>query len=114
VSIVRNLQELLLDGAPLPLPGATRSATTAVSSSFSCSSARADAEFCSICYCEEDISSTRKQAELVTCSNRRCHHMYHSDCLRGWLHASGSCKVSFGIVFGTCPYCSTSIEVAAS
>jgi hypothetical protein len=84
IPTLRNLQDLLLNGAPLPFPPATRSASTEVSTS---SSARADEEFCSICYCEEDSSTTRKQSELVTCNNRRCHHKYHSDRLRGWLHA---------------------------
>ena len=50
--------------------------------------------------------------ELV-CPNFRCRKMYHPRCLLEWLQAVPSSRMSFGTVFGSCPYCFEQLSVSS-
>lgn len=87
---------------------------------------------CSICYSSlqsfalvPDSSSgapkRRKQLEKpgdlasvprTTCCNSKCNHVYHAACVRIWLSSLSNCKVSFGTMYGTCPYCASELQIA--
>ena len=45
------------------------------------------------------------------CLNRKCGRLFHTECLVSWLQAVPTSKISFGTLFGNCPYCSESISV---
>lgn len=43
----------------------------------------------------------------------KCHRPFHGSCLSDWLQSDSSTKRSFGVLYGTCPYCSHKITVNA-
>jgi hypothetical protein len=97
------------DLVPVPLVGVDNSS--------------ASAAICDICYGLEgwqggvrgkaQDASPPSQQPSVTCKNRKCRHVYHDACIREWLLATSACKVSFGVLFGTCPYCGAALELPA-
>lgn len=88
---------------------------------------------CAICYCSQ--STTEKESEEpsakkrrrdddtpvhdssissdehITCLNQQCDKMFHRECAKSWLLSLSDVKKSFGVLFGTCPYCSNVLEV---
>jgi len=78
---------------------------------------------CGICYAhrlplsddveEENAEDEQPSANIpnVTCGNPSCARSYHESCLFEWLHSLPTARVSFGRIFGTCPYCCESISV---
>ncbi|XP_039594900.1 E3 ubiquitin-protein ligase FANCL isoform X1 [Polypterus senegalus] len=85
-SILHNLKEVL--EIEFTLPGSQEK------SSFSMD--------CGICY------SYRLEAAIPdqVCNDPRCGQPFHQTCLYEWLRGLPSCRQSFNIVFGECPYCS--------
>uniref|UniRef100_A0A8C4TEW4 FA complementation group L n=1 Tax=Erpetoichthys calabaricus TaxID=27687 RepID=A0A8C4TEW4_ERPCA len=85
-SILHNLKEVL--EIEFPLPGSQET------SNFSMD--------CGICY------SYRLEAAIPdqVCNDPRCGQPFHQTCLYEWLRGLPSCRQSFNIVFGECPYCS--------
>lgn len=59
---------------------------------------------CDICY-------TCGARNWVMCTNSKCSHFYHVDCIRAWLQSVVNSKLSFGILYGLCPYCGSNIEI---
>lgn len=60
----------------------------------------------------ETEETTKKTAiPDVACSNSNCGRSYHESCLSEWLHSIPGAKISFGRIFGQCPYCCDSISV---
>jgi E3 ubiquitin-protein ligase FANCL len=49
----------------------------------------------------------------LNCDNPACSKPFHRRCLAEWLAADTSTRQSFGVLYGTCPYCSSPISVAA-
>jgi E3 ubiquitin-protein ligase FANCL len=47
------------------------------------------------------------------CPNAKCGKMFHASCLLEWLQAVPSSRMSFGTVFGSCPYCHEWLSVHA-
>lgn len=45
------------------------------------------------------------------CSNVKCCKNYHFSCLSEWLHSLPTSKISFGAIYGSCPYCQEAISV---
>jgi hypothetical protein len=86
-------------------------------------SSSASAATCDICYTLEGRRGDGRdkaqdtplpsQQPRISCKNRRCGHVYHDACIREWLLAASACKVSFGVLFGTCPYCGAGLELPA-
>jgi len=65
---------------------------------------------CGICY------SYRLNDEIpeCTCDDPRCGQTYHNSCLAEWLRSLSTCRQSFNIIFGECPYCNKSLTVRLS
>lgn len=47
----------------------------------------------------------------ATCLNEHCDKLFHRECAKSWLLSLSDVRKSFGVLFGTCPYCSNSLEV---
>jgi len=65
---------------------------------------------CGICYCyrlDDDIPE-------VSCDDVRCGQTYHNSCLEEWLRSLPSCRQSFNMIFGECPYCNKTLTVRLS
>ncbi|XP_074647254.1 E3 ubiquitin-protein ligase FANCL-like isoform X2 [Tubulanus polymorphus] len=62
---------------------------------------------CGICYTYRLNENIPEQA----CLDSRCGQPFHRSCLYEWLKALPSCRQSFNVVFGECPYCSVPITV---
>jgi hypothetical protein len=69
---------------------------------------------CGVCYAHR-ISATDDETETIIpnipCGNSSCGRSYHESCLSEWLHSIPGAKISFGRIFGQCPYCCDSISV---
>ena len=76
---------------------------------------------CGVCYAHhlpldngEDGNESSAAGESaipnIPCNNVSCGRLYHEKCLSEWLHSLPT-KVSFGRIFGQCPYCCESISV---
>mmetsp|Transcript_4794 Transcript_4794/g.9729 ORF Transcript_4794/g.9729 Transcript_4794/m.9729 type:complete len:337 (+) Transcript_4794:30-1040(+) len=113
LSIARNLEKIL--DIVLPQPSSLNE-TKAQNETENFSSA----PMCDICYDQGldqlvAFSLSTPMPSLpevqITCQNSKCHHLYHKECIRGWLISGGMCKVSFGVLFGLCPYCGSNIEL---
>ncbi|XP_007890573.2 E3 ubiquitin-protein ligase FANCL isoform X1 [Callorhinchus milii] len=90
-SVLQNLREVLEIDFP--------SHATHEKSSFSVE--------CGICYAYRLASSIPDQV----CDDPRCGQPFHQECLLEWLRGLPSCRQSFNIIFGECPYCSKPITV---
>jgi len=88
---------------------------------------------CAICYCahstiekESEEPSAKKRRthddtprhdsskssdQHSTCSNQQCDQVFHRECAKSWLLSLSDVKKSFGVLYGTCPYCSNVLEV---
>ncbi len=44
--------------------------------------------------------------DVCRCESGTCGRPFHSQCLSEWLAAVPTTRRSFGMLFGTCPYCS--------
>jgi len=94
VSVVENLSRLLETELP------------------SCSSVHKEDlnVTCGICYSyrlEQDIPD-------VSCDDSRCGQTYHNSCLVEWLRSLPTCRQSFNMIFGECPYCNKTLTVRLS
>ena len=103
-SVRENLE--LWFGAPLPSP----LAPAADKSDFLVE--------CGICYAHrlpsEDADGEGAGAGPLPearCDNPSCGRHYHESCLFEWLHSLPTARVSFNVIFGTCPYCCEAISV---
>ena len=56
-------------------------------------------------------SKDRSQFPDQICPNPRCSKIYHHVCILDWLQSLTSSKISFGKMFGQCPYCNESITI---
>lgn len=45
------------------------------------------------------------------CPNPKCSKMYHHVCILDWFQSLPSSRISFGKMFGQCPYCNESITI---
>ena len=65
---------------------------------------------------EGEKEEEKEQGEVpeVNCSNTMCGKPFHRRCLREWLGADASTRVSFDTMFGACPYCSSPIAVKST
>uniref|UniRef100_A0A8C7XXU5 FA complementation group L n=1 Tax=Oryzias sinensis TaxID=183150 RepID=A0A8C7XXU5_9TELE len=57
---------------------------------------------CGICYSYRLESAIPDQV----CNDPRCGQPFHQACLYEWLRALPTCRQSFSVIFGECPYCS--------
>jgi hypothetical protein len=46
----------------------------------------------------------------VACHNGQCNKLFHVECVKEWFASLTTCKISFGKMYGTCPYCSSVLE----
>uniref|UniRef100_A0A3B3B5G2 FA complementation group L n=1 Tax=Oryzias melastigma TaxID=30732 RepID=A0A3B3B5G2_ORYME len=90
-SVLHNLRDVLEIEFPSP--------ATHEKSSFSVE--------CGICYSYRLESAIPDQV----CNDPRCGQPFHQACLYEWLRALPTCRQSFSIIFGECPYCSKPITV---
>ncbi|XP_041106899.1 E3 ubiquitin-protein ligase FANCL [Polyodon spathula] len=90
-SVLQNIKEILEIEFPIP---ANREKTN-----FSME--------CGICYSYRLDSAIPDQV----CNDPRCGQPFHQACLYEWLRGLPSCRQSFNIIFGECPYCSKPITV---
>ncbi|XP_006008184.1 E3 ubiquitin-protein ligase FANCL isoform X2 [Latimeria chalumnae] len=65
---------------------------------------------CGICYAYRLDSAIPDQV----CDDPRCGQPFHQACLYEWLRGLTSCRQSFNLIFGECPYCSKPITVKMS
>lgn len=65
---------------------------------------------CGICYAYRLDSAVPDQV----CDDSRCGQPFHQACLLEWLRGLPSCRQSFNLIFGECPYCSKPITVKMS
>lgn len=65
---------------------------------------------CGVCY-----SYKLENGEIPTksCEHAPCGRSFHFTCLHEWLRSLPSSRMSFGTIFGTCPYCTSPITVQA-
>ncbi len=56
---------------------------------------------CGICYSD----CLDGQLTDFQCSNRKCHHYYHSSCLLSWFKANPACQCNFNYYTGPCLFC---------
>ncbi|CAF0819887.1 unnamed protein product [Brachionus calyciflorus] len=61
---------------------------------------------CGICY----SFLLNNQGPSLYCETQSCNKPFHEQCLHEWLKNSTNCKIYFGFMFGSCPYCSESIK----
>ena len=79
---------------------------------------------CGICYTYSIPSSisvgndiapeegkNRSQFPDQICPNPNCSKIYHHVCILDWLQSLPSSRISFGKIFGQCPYCNESITI---
>ncbi|XP_046847833.1 E3 ubiquitin-protein ligase FANCL-like isoform X2 [Xenia sp. Carnegie-2017] len=62
---------------------------------------------CGICYSYRLNDVIPESA----CNDSRCGQLFHTSCLYEWLRGLSSCRQSFNIIFGECPYCNKPITV---
>ncbi|XP_065182863.1 E3 ubiquitin-protein ligase FANCL-like [Sycon ciliatum] len=62
---------------------------------------------CGICYTYRLNNATPVEA----CAYERCKQPFHQLCLYEWLRTLSTSRVSYNVIFGTCPYCSQPISV---
>lgn len=62
---------------------------------------------CGICYAYRLDNAIPESA----CDDPRCGQPFHTSCLYEWLRTLPSCRQSFNIIFGECPYCNKPITV---
>ncbi|GAB2279223.1 hypothetical protein Dimus_013873 [Dionaea muscipula] len=71
---------------------------------------------CGICYAaflptDEEAGAKRGSKTDYTCENANCGRAFHSACLGDWLQSITTTRRSYGVLFGTCPYCSEPVAV---
>ncbi|EFC49774.1 predicted protein [Naegleria gruberi] len=67
-------------------------------------------ENCGVCY---SYRLNMKIPDKV-CDNVKCGMPFHSECLIEWLRSIPGTHQSFDTVFGSCPYCSSTLSVSTS
>lgn len=62
---------------------------------------------CGICY------SYRLEDEVPekSCEDVRCAQIYHISCLVEWMRSLPTCRQSFNVIFGECPYCNKKLTI---
>jgi E3 ubiquitin-protein ligase FANCL len=100
LSIRENLKRCF--GFPLPSPETTEKDDFIVE--------------CGICYAHRIVNEEGEESVIpsITCSSTNCARSYHDSCLSEWLQSLPGANISFGRIFGTCPYCCDSISVKVS
>jgi len=59
----------------------------------------------------KEANQNKPQLPDIMCGNIKCARGYHESCLFEWLHSSPSARMSFGRLFGKCPYCCETLSV---
>lgn len=75
---------------------------------------------CAICYSVEDPEAASGAGTGTAgcssypdqiCPNSKCSRHYHRGCLTSWMQSLPSSRMSFGTLFGSCPYCSENMSI---
>lgn len=64
---------------------------------------------CGICYAVRRDDNESAIADAV-CNNTQCGRPFHEACLFDWLRSIPTNTLTFDVVFGSCPYCSSKIS----